>query len=139
MRIDMLHRDGEPTAVLSRIAVDADRRGQGLADTAMTELTGWADSHGITLALTASGDFGASPRRLRDWYGRHGFVPNRGTDHRVTESMVRPHPEERPAPPAARPATAAESEAALLAELDTKVADGRMSAAEADAIRAMLT
>ena len=33
---------------------------------------------------------------------------------------------------------ASESEAALLAELDAKVADGRMSAAEADEIRAML-
>ena len=138
VRIDMLHRDGEPTAVLSKIAVDDTHRGQGLADAAMTDLTGWADSHGVTLALTASGDFGASPVRLRSWYARHGFVPNRGKDHRVAESMVRPHPDERAAPPSVRPPTAEESEAALLAELDAKVADGRMSAAEADEIRAML-
>lgn len=138
VRIDMLHRDGEPTAVLSRIAVEDHQRGQGLADAAMVDLTGWADRHGITLALTASGDFGASPSRLRAWYARHGFVPNRGKDHRVAESMVRPHPDERPPLPVTRTATAQESESALLAELDAKVADGSMSAEEADAIRAML-
>lgn len=126
-------------AELGLIRVRDDLRGAGLARQAMDDLLSWADREGVTVALTPDGSFGASARRLRDFYASLGFQSNKGSgrDYRVTATMIRPHPDERPPEAPKTVMTADESAVALLAELDAKVADGRMSAEEADEIRSM--
>ena len=65
----------------------------------MADLTAIADENGLPFALSPSGDFGGSVGRLKDFYSRFGFVPNKGRnkDFRISESYVR-NPSQPPAP-----------------------------------------
>lgn len=75
------------TFVLASIEVDHAQRGRGVGERVLSAITGWADAHDQTILLTPEG----SKRRLERWYGRHGFVRNKGRnkDFRFRESMYR--------------------------------------------------
>lgn len=51
-----------------------------------------ADSKGVMVSLSPSGDFGGSVSRLKKFYERFGFLPNKGktADYSISESMYRP-------------------------------------------------
>ena len=70
----------------------ANELGKGNGSRFMEELTRMADKNGWTLALTPDTSFGGSSvGRLKNFYKRFGFVPNKGrsTDFNTRESMVR--------------------------------------------------
>lgn len=85
-----LHRASAGHVVLSRIVTP--QRSQGTGSKIMRRIVDEADRHGHTLALTPSGDFGGSPARLKRFYARFGFVPNKGRnrDYEISEDMLRP-------------------------------------------------
>ncbi len=68
---------------LDFIAIHRKARKQGVGSEVIKKISKFADRHRSTieLALAQKGnDFGTtSPNRLRKFYGRHGFVNNRGT------------------------------------------------------------
>ena len=76
---------------VSRIVVPESDRSQGVGTQIMREITEIADSQNATVALTPSSDFGGSASRLRDFYGRLGFVSNTGRnrDMSISEEMYR--------------------------------------------------
>lgn len=76
---------------LSRIVVPDGERGTGKGTAAMQALVEYADKTGQHIALSPSGDFGGSKRRLIEFYKRFGFVQNKGRDRAFTtsESMYR--------------------------------------------------
>lgn len=76
---------------VSRIVVPEDARSQGVGTQIMREITDIADNQGATVALTPSSDFGGNVLRLRDFYGRMGFVANTGRnrDMSISEDMYR--------------------------------------------------
>jgi GNAT superfamily N-acetyltransferase len=82
--------ESRPT-VLSRVIVDKKNRGEGIGSKFMNDLLSHADERGHTLALTPSKDFGGSVSRLNEFYGRHGFLPNKGKnkDYTISEQMYR--------------------------------------------------
>jgi GNAT superfamily N-acetyltransferase len=90
-----LHDRSKPTrpTVLSRIVVDKKKRGEGQGSKFMEDLIAHADERGHMLALTPASDFGGSVPRLHRFYGRYGFVPNKGKhkDYSISEGMYR-HP-----------------------------------------------
>jgi GNAT superfamily N-acetyltransferase len=78
---------------LSRLLVPENMRGMGLGSSAMSDIVNLADQEGATISLSPSTDFGAtSINRLKDFYSRFGFVPNKGKykDFSISESMYRP-------------------------------------------------
>ncbi|MEN3973110.1 GNAT family N-acetyltransferase [Sphingomicrobium sp. XHP0235] len=84
--------DGERYAMLNMINTPPEARGQGSADAAMRELVGAADEAGMTLTLTPEAmDNATSLARLREFYARHGFIPNRGRnkDYEASAAMYR--------------------------------------------------
>ena len=109
-RNDQITQQAGPAATASDISVDgvsasvsetaeiitlnrivANEQGQGAGTAYMQQLVDYADRVGKTLALTPSGDFGGSVKRLREFYSRFGFVPNKGRakDFRTQESFIR--------------------------------------------------
>jgi len=76
--------------------ISSANQGQGLASGAIKELTDLADRYGVPIALTPGqpegGSGGLSNKQLKDWYGRNGFVPNKGRnkDFAYTDAMIRP-------------------------------------------------
>lgn len=70
----------------------ANELGKGNGSRFMEELTRMADKNGWILALTPDTSFGGSSvGRLKNFYKRFGFVPNKGrsTDFNTRESMIR--------------------------------------------------
>lgn len=70
----------------------ANELGKGNGSRFMEELTRMADKNGWTLALTPDTSFGGSSvGRLKKFYKRFGFVPNKGrsADFNTRESMIR--------------------------------------------------
>ena len=84
-------RNEDRPTVLSRIVVDKNNRNEGIGSKFMNDLVSHADERGHTLALTPSKDFGGSVSKLNEFYGRHGFVPNKGKhkDYSISEQMYR--------------------------------------------------
>lgn len=76
---------------LSRIVVPKDGRNNGVGSKVMNEIVNWADSHGKTVALSPSTDFGGNKGRLSEFYKRFGFVENKGKNKNFStrETMVR--------------------------------------------------
>ena len=83
-----------PDAVvsLSKIAVPAAMRGNGVGRAIMADMVAEADRNGWTLSLTPDGEWGSSVPRLRKFYAQFGFVPNSGRakDYRTKDTMIRP-------------------------------------------------
>ncbi|MFC9995713.1 GNAT family N-acetyltransferase [Nocardia sp. NPDC127526] len=77
--------------ILGRLVVPEQQRNQGIGTAIMQRLLAEADHWGIPAALTPSNAYGGSLTRLRPFYRRFGFKPNRGRnkDFHTTESMVR--------------------------------------------------
>lgn len=70
----------------------AKRKGGGAGTKFMEGLTDWADRNGKTLLLTPDTAYGGSSvSRLKEFYRRFDFVPNKGrnADYRFSESMIR--------------------------------------------------
>ena len=76
---------------LSELQMPKDIRGQGLGSRFMDILTAYADRNGMTIALTAAGDFGGSRAGQERFYKRFDFVENKGRnkDYRIGENMLR--------------------------------------------------
>lgn len=79
---------------LNMIRVAPENQGQGYAGAAMRDLTSYADSNGLPLALTPErpeGNIGMSDAGLKRWYQSYGFVPNKGRNKNWhwNESMIR--------------------------------------------------
>jgi hypothetical protein len=85
-----LRGEGE-VVTLDKIVVPVEQREAGVGTEAMQRMMTWADANGKTIALTPSKDFGASVKRLREFYKRLGFVENKGRnkDFEISESMYR--------------------------------------------------
>ena len=64
--------------ILDLIAVEPEYQGQGHGALAMKALIRYADAHGLTLALTASPDYGSDKARLEAWYASLGFQHSPG-------------------------------------------------------------
>jgi GNAT superfamily N-acetyltransferase len=77
--------------ILSRLVVPKGARNDGTGSAVMAALTAYADAHGLPLATTPSADFGGSVARLRRFYARSGFAPNKGRarDYGTQETMIR--------------------------------------------------
>ncbi len=77
---------------ISRIMVQKDLRKQGLGTKAMEDLAAFADQFGLMITLSPSTDFGGSSvDRLKRFYGRFGFVRNKGRNKiwEIRETMYR--------------------------------------------------
>lgn len=70
----------------------AAERGKGAGSRVMQAIVDYADASGKLVALTPSADFGGSVSRLKSFYARFGFVPNKGRtrDFSTQESYIRP-------------------------------------------------
>lgn len=137
--LDVTVSSSAPTATLSLIRTDEDKRGKGLGEAAMRDLLAWADAEGVTLGASASADFGSNKKQLEAWYKSLGFASNTGSgrDLRISETLVRePAGGEREAPKAqpAKPKSPEEQVEALQNELAEMVASGVMPVEEANSI-----
>lgn len=76
---------------LSQLVVPKEARNKGVGTKFMQELTSIADEHQHTITLTPSSDFGGTKTRLVDFYKRHGFVTNSGSnkDYTISDTMYR--------------------------------------------------
>jgi len=92
---------GNNGLTLSRIVVPPSARSQGVGSRIMRDVENYADSAGLPVGLTPSGDFGGSVPRLNEFYRRFGFMPNRGRsrDFSTRETMLRQPREVAPVAP----------------------------------------
>jgi GNAT superfamily N-acetyltransferase len=92
--VDNWVSEGDNHIVLSQVVVPEGQRGQGVGSDFMEELTAYADEVGKPLLLTPSADFGGSVPRLREFYSRYGFKPNKGSmrDHSLPNESMRRNP-----------------------------------------------
>jgi GNAT superfamily N-acetyltransferase len=86
-----LESSGAGFVILSVLTVPKGERNDGTGSAVMGALTAYADAHGLPLATTPSADFGGSVARLRRFYARFGFAPNKGRarDYGTQETMIR--------------------------------------------------
>lgn len=82
---------GDDHAVLSKIVVPEDKRGQGIGSRVLEDLTDWADRHNIVLGATPSDAYGGDVGDLERFYRSFGFVDNDGEHktYHLQETMVR--------------------------------------------------
>jgi GNAT superfamily N-acetyltransferase len=93
LNVDAFYNPKSNQVSLSRLVVPKESRGQGIGTQAMQDLVNFADEQNALMSLSPSTDFGAtSVNRLKDFYSRFGFVPNKGKykDFSISESMYRP-------------------------------------------------
>ena len=83
--------DRHEPAIVSMESIVMPQRGTGQGTALMGELISWANRQGVILSLHPSSDFGGSVARLRKFYRRFGFVPNKGRnkDFRTRDAMIR--------------------------------------------------
>jgi GNAT superfamily N-acetyltransferase len=86
-----LQTNGAGFVILSVLIVPEGERNSGTGSAVLAALTAYADAHGLPLATTPSADFGGSVARLRRFYARFGFAPNKGRarDYGTQETMIR--------------------------------------------------
>jgi GNAT superfamily N-acetyltransferase len=77
--------------ILSALIVPKGARNSGTGSAVLAALTAYADAHGLPLATSPCADFGGSVARLRRFYARFGFAPNKGRsrDYGTQETMIR--------------------------------------------------
>lgn len=93
--VDLFATEQPHGITLRMIQVAPELQGQGHATRALQDLTQYADSKGLPIALTPGipeGRKGLSNTALKGWYKAHGFVPNRGRnkDYKFMQTMIRP-------------------------------------------------
>lgn len=83
--------ENENNIILDKIIIPDEMRGNGKGTEFMQSLLSDADSKGKVVGLTPSSDFGGNKKRLTEFYGRFGFIPNKGKnkDFTISESMIR--------------------------------------------------
>ena len=77
---------------LDKIIISEDQRNKGTGTKMMNEVIAFADSKGLTIALTPSKSYGAtSVERLKSFYKGLGFVENKGSnkDFSTKQSMLK--------------------------------------------------
>ena len=76
---------------VSTIVVSPDFRNQGIGSKVMQDIVNYADETNKIVVLTPSSDLGGNVNRLYDFYGKFGFVPNRGKNKNFEfrEAMIR--------------------------------------------------
>jgi len=77
---------------LDKIIISEDQRNKGTGTKMMKEVISFADSRGLTIALTPSKSYGAtSVERLKSFYKGLGFVENKGSnkDFSTKQSMLK--------------------------------------------------
>jgi len=77
---------------ISSIVVPKEHRKEGVGGKVMQRVIDFADDRNLIIGLTPSKDFGAtSINRLRNFYGKHGFVRNlgRNKDFLFRDAMIR--------------------------------------------------
>jgi GNAT superfamily N-acetyltransferase len=86
-----LETNGAGFVILSALIVPKGERNSGTGSAVLAALAAYADAHGLALATTPSADFGGSVARLRRFYARFGFAPNKGRsrDYGTQETMIR--------------------------------------------------
>ena len=85
---------GDDAIELSKIVVEKKERKSGIGTEIMEKVAKFADEKGLIVHLDPSTDHGAtSVNRLKKFYSRFGFVPNKGRneDYRFRGGMIR-HP-----------------------------------------------
>lgn len=89
--IDAFVSEKNGIVTVAKIVVPKAQRGNGLGTAATQEIIDYADVTGQIVALTPSADFGGNVGRLKSFYKRFGFVPNKGRskEFATTESFVR--------------------------------------------------
>lgn len=82
----------ERGSIVTVSKIVAGERGKGSGSRVMQAIVDYADATNKVVALTPSNDFGGSVSRLREFYGRFGFVPNKGRskDFETQEAYIRP-------------------------------------------------
>jgi GNAT superfamily N-acetyltransferase len=80
-----------PIVSIESVVIAQDERDAGKGTALMGELAGWANRNNLILSLHPSSDFGGAVTRLRRFYRRFGFVPNKGRnkDFRTRDAMIR--------------------------------------------------
>lgn len=74
---------------LAAIVIPKEYRNQNIGTEIMNRIIDYADENNLTIGLTPSKDFGAtSVDRLKKFYKRFGFVPNKGRNIDFTISNV---------------------------------------------------
>ena len=76
---------------LSKIIVDEAERGKGIGSDFMGDLTNYADQKQLPIQLSPTSEFGSSPKRLKEFYKKAGFIENKGNnrDFEISETMYR--------------------------------------------------
>lgn len=89
--LDAVVRESADGIRLDKLVVPKEGRNSGTGSQFMDELTSYADETGSPVALSADGDYGGSKAGQNRFYGRHGFVRNKGKNKNFsfTESMIR--------------------------------------------------
>lgn len=77
--------------IISQIVIPKEDRSKGIGSKVMKALTDFADKNKINISLTPDKSFGGSIERLKRFYRRFGFKPNK--DYRYSESMMRKYKE----------------------------------------------
>jgi GNAT superfamily N-acetyltransferase len=90
--IRLSYNDYSESIKVHEIIVPPESRGQGTGTKVFEYLCKLADKLSVSIVLTPSTDLGGSSiSRLKKFYKRFGFVPNKGRnkDYRVMSSMIR--------------------------------------------------
>ena len=80
-----------PIISLESIVVPKEKRGTGIGSKVMNRVVDWADENNVIVSLTPSSDFGGKITRLKKFYKRFGFVPNKGRkkEYRTRDVFIR--------------------------------------------------
>lgn len=91
VELDFYTRHDKETAILSRIFVKKEDRGKGLAKQAMKDVVNYADKNNLIILLSPTNEWGASKKKLIDFYKNFGFVENKGKNKnfKYMETMYR--------------------------------------------------
>ena len=91
IRFELYPRERDMSVLLTGFIVPHKLRGTGIGSKFMEDLIKIADEHGYKIKLSPSNSYGGNVNRLFDFYGRFGFVRNKGEniDDTHKEDMYR--------------------------------------------------
>lgn len=91
IRFELYTREKDMSVLLTGFIVPVSLRNTGIGTDFMNDLIKIADETGYKIKLSPSSSYGGNVNRLYDFYGRFGFVKNKGTNRDFThkESMYR--------------------------------------------------
>ena len=84
--------DNEETQLveIALLIVPEDKRGQGIASEVLNNIIQWANKSNYSLAIDPSAEFGTPVTKLKRFYSKFGFKPNKGKhkDYRTRYTMI---------------------------------------------------